>query len=127
MLHIPAGNPGLRVPAVVVFKSPVPHGGVGKAPAFQFFHGIKVPAPLLGGLPFLTGSSLAVALCRVAVAPKDSSLIWRKIGFFRLAALAAVQQTVLAGVVLRLRGGSRHILQNSVDFVLHKLSPSLHE
>ena len=91
MLHIPAGNPGLRVPAVVVLKSPVPHGGVGKAPAFQFLHGVKVPAPLLGGLPFLAGGSLAVALCRVAVAAKDSGLIRRKIGFFRLAALAAVQ------------------------------------
>ena len=91
MLHIPAGKPGLRVPAVVVLESPVPHGGVGKAPAFQFFHGVKVPAPLFGGLPFLAGGSLAVALCRVAVAAKDSGLIRRKIGFFRLAALAAVQ------------------------------------
>ena len=35
MLHIPAGNPGLRVPAVSFSKVPVPHGGVGKAPAFQ--------------------------------------------------------------------------------------------
>ena len=91
VFHIPAGNPGLRVPAVVVLKSPVPHGGVGKAPAFQFFHGVKVSAPLFGGFPFLAGGSLAVALCRVAVAPEDSGLIRRKIGFFRLAALAAVQ------------------------------------
>ena len=91
MLHIPAGNPGLRVPAVVVLKSPVPHGGVGKAPAFQFLHGVKVPAPLLGGLPFLAGGSLAVALCRVTVTAKDSGFIRRKIGFFRLTALAAVQ------------------------------------
>ena len=91
VFHIPAGNPCLRVPAVVVLKSPVPHGGVGKAPAFQFLYGVKVPAPLLGGLPFLAGGSLAVALCRVAVAPKDSGLVRRKIGFFRLAALAAVE------------------------------------
>ena len=91
MLHIPAGKPGLRVPAVVVLESPVPHGGVGKAPAFQFFHGVKVSAPLFGGFPFLAGGSLAVALCRVAVAPEDSGLIRRKIGFFRLAALASVQ------------------------------------
>ena len=48
-------------------------------------------AVFLGGLPLLTGGSLAVALCRVAVAPEDSGLIRRKIGFFRLAALAAVQ------------------------------------
>ena len=39
---------------------------VGKAPAFQFFHGVKVSAPLFGGFPFLAGGSLAVALCRVA-------------------------------------------------------------
>ena len=91
VFHIPAGKFGLWVPAVVVFKNPVPHGGVGKAPAFQFLHGVKVPAPLLGGLQFLTGGSLAVALCRVAVTAKNSGLIRRKIGFFRLAALAAVQ------------------------------------
>ena len=48
-------------------------------------------AVFLGGLPLLTGGSLAVALCRVAVTAKDSGLIRRKIGFFRLAALAAVQ------------------------------------
>ena len=59
--------------------------------SFLFLHGVKVPAPLLGGLPFLAGGSLAVALCRVAVTAKDSGLIRRKIGFFRLAALAAVQ------------------------------------
>ena len=29
--------------------------------------------------------------------------------------------------LLRLRDGGRHILQNRVDFILHKLSPSLHE
>ena len=74
MLHIPAGKFGLRVPAVVVFKSPVPHGGVGKAPVFQFLHGVKVPAPLLGGFPFLAGGSLAVALCRVAVTAKIAAL-----------------------------------------------------
>ena len=27
--------------------------GVGKAPAFQFFHGVKVSAPLFGGFPFV--------------------------------------------------------------------------
>src|SRR5699024_12683723 len=93
MLRIPPGNPGLRVPAVVVLKSPVPHGGVGKAPALQFFHGIKVPAPLLSGLPILARGSLALALCRAAVAPEDSRRIRRKMGFLRLAALAPAPQT----------------------------------
>ena len=36
MLRIEPGNAGLGVPAVVVFKSPVPRGGIGKSPAFQF-------------------------------------------------------------------------------------------
>ena len=90
MLHIPAGNPGLRVPAVVVLKSPVPHGGVGKAPAFQFLHGVKVSALLLGGFTLNPLCPLAVTLCRVAVKPKQR-LALREVGFFGLAALAAVQ------------------------------------
>src|SRR5699024_9792598 len=127
MLHIPAGKPGLRVPAVVVLESPVPHGGVGKAPASQFFHGVKVSAPLFSGFPFLAADSLAVALWRVAVWTEYSGLIRRKIGCFRLSALAEVQYTVLAGVALRLRDGGCYILKNRVDFILHNLSPALHE
>ena len=89
-LKIYDGDDG-KGPRVMYPSTKGTHGGVGKAPAFQFFHGVKVSAPLFGGFPFLAGGSLAVALCRVAVAPEDSGLIRRKIGFFRLAALAAVQ------------------------------------
>src|SRR5699024_9938361 len=97
-LHIAAGGGGLRVLAVVVLKCPAPYGLVGKAPAFQFLYGVKVAAAFLGGLPFLPDFPLAVALCRVAVTP-EQRLSLREIGFFGLAAFAAVQQTVLAGVV----------------------------
>src|SRR5699024_4246021 len=61
MLRIETGSASLWVLPVVILKSPFPHGGVDKAPAFQFFHGVKVPAAFLGGLPFLTCNSLAVA------------------------------------------------------------------
>ena len=90
VFHIPAGQFGLRVSAVIVLKSPVPHGGVGKAPSFQFLHGVKVSALMLGGLTLNPLCPLAVTLCRVAVKPKQC-LALREVGFFGLMALAAVQ------------------------------------
>lgn len=81
-------------------------------------------AVFLGGLPLLTGGSLAVALCRVAVTAKQL-LTLREVGFFRRMALSAVKQSVLADIVLHLRGGGCHVLQNIFDFTCHKLSPSI--
>ena len=92
--------------------------------------GFSVQEPLsgravfLGGLPLLTGGSLAVALCRVAVTAKQL-LTLREVGFFRRMALSAVKQSVLADIVLHLRGGGCHVLQNIFDFTCHKLSPSI--
>ena len=54
-------------------------------------------AVFLGGLPLLTGGSLAVALCRVAVTAKQL-LTLREVGFFRRMALSAVKQSVLADI-----------------------------
>ena len=82
--------PGLLVFPVVVLKRPAPHGLVGKAPAFQVLHRVKVAAAFLGGFPFLALCPLAVALCRVSVASEDNRPVRRKIGFFRLVALAAI-------------------------------------
>ena len=47
-------------------------------------------AVFLGGLPLLTGGSLAVALCRVAVTAKQL-LTLREVGFFRRMAISAVK------------------------------------
>ena len=122
MLRIEPGNGGLGVPAVVVFKSPVPHGGIGKSPAFQVLYGVKVSALLFGGFTLNPLRPLAVALCRVAVKPEKRLALW-EIGFFGLAAFSAVQQTVLACVVAAVRLGIRQQI-DILDFV-HKLSPSL--
>lgn len=46
-------------------------------------------------------------------------------GVFRRMALSAVKQSVLADIVLHLRGGGCHVLQNIFDFTCHKLSPSI--
>ena len=46
-------------------------------------------AVFLGGLPLLTGGSLAVALCRVAVTAKQL-LTLREVGFFGLAAAPTI-------------------------------------
>src|SRR5699024_12747691 len=81
-------------------------------------------AVFLGGLPLLTGGSLAVALCRVAVTAKQL-LTLREVGFFRRMALSAVKQSVLADIVLHLRGGGCHVLQNIFDFTCHKLFHSI--
>ena len=54
---------------VVMLKCPVPHSGVGKAPAFQVLHCFKVLLSAFGGLLLFTGCPLAVALCRVSVMP----------------------------------------------------------
>ena len=124
MLRIEPGNGGLRISAVVVFKSPVPHGGIGKSPALQVLYGVKVSALLFGGFTLDPLRSLAVALCRVAVKP-EKRLALREVGFFGLAAFPAVQQTVLACVVAAVRLGIRQQI-DSLDFA-HKLSPSLHE
>ena len=78
------------------------------------------------GKSYLAGCSLAVALCRVAVKPKQC-LALREVGFFGLVTLAAVQQAVFAGVVLRLRRSGRYGVNRCFQLVLHKLSPSLHE
>ena len=48
-----------------------------------------------------------------------------KEAYFRRAALAAVKQTVLARVVLRLCGSSHHIQNGIAKKFSHKLSPSL--
>ena len=66
MLRIEPGNSCLGVPAVVVFKSPVTHGGIEKSPAFQVLYGVKVSALLFGSFTLNPLRLLAVALCRVA-------------------------------------------------------------
>ena len=59
---------------------------------------------LLGGVTLHALRPLAVTFSRMSVTPKQGSLISREIGFFRCPALAAVEQTVLTCVVLRLGG-----------------------
>ena len=90
MLHIEVCNLHLRAFPVVIGKSPFLHGGIGKSPAFQVLHGIKVFSALLGGFTFQTQGFLAVTFCRVAVTPKQGGLLFREVGFFRCVALAAV-------------------------------------
>ena len=104
MFHIEMGGFHLRVSAVVIGKSPFPHSRVGKAPAFQFFHLVPVLSLLFGGFTLHALRPLAVTFSRMSVTPKQGSLISREIGFFRCPALAAVEQTVLTCVVLRLGG-----------------------
>ena len=113
MLHIEVCNLHLRAFPVVIGKSPFLHGGIGKSPAFQVLHGIKVFSALLGGFTFQTLGFLAVTFCRVAVTPKQGGLLFREVGFFRCVALAAVKQPVLARVVLRLRGISSQLPTSS--------------
>ena len=72
-----------------------------------------------------TASPLAVTFCRVLVMPQPCGGFFGKVGFFRRAALAAVKQTVLARVVLRLCGSSHHIQNGIGKKFSHKLSPSL--
>ena len=115
----------LQAFAVVMCKSPFLHGEVGKAPAFQFHNGVKVSSAFLGGFTFQTLLPLAVTFCRVLVMPQPCGGFFGKVGFFRRAALAAVKQTVLARVVLRLCGSSHHIQNGIGKKFSHKLSPSL--
>ena len=60
---------------------------------------------LFGGFTLHAMRPLAVTFCRVSVTPKQGDFVSREISFFRCPALAAVEQTVLARVVLRLCGG----------------------
>ena len=80
---------------------------------------------LLGGFTLQTLRPLAVALRRALVMPGQCPRFLRVVGFLRGTALAAVQQPVLSGVVLRFRRDRRQFRKNSFQFVLHKLSPSL--
>ena len=125
MLHIEVCNLHLRAFPVVIGESPFLHGGIGKSLAFQVLHGIKVLSALFGGFTLQTLGFLAVTFCRVAVTPKRGGLLFREVGFFRGAALAAVKQPVLACVVLRLCGSSHHIQNGIGKKFSHKLSPSL--
>ena len=125
MLHIEVCNLHLRAFPVVVGESPFLHGRIGKSPAFQVLHGVKVLSALFGGFTLQTLGFLAVTFCRVAVTPKQGGLLFREVGFFRSVTLAAVKQSVLAHVVLRLWGNSRHIQNSFCKQITHKLSPSL--
>ena len=89
---------------VELLKSERFNSRVGKAPAFQFFHLVPVLSLLFGGFTLHALRPLAVTFSRMSVTPKQGSLISREIGFFRCPALAAVEQTVLTCVVLRLGG-----------------------
>lgn len=93
--------------------------------AFQVLHGVKVLSALFGGFTLQTLGFLAVTFCRVPVTPKQGGLLFREVGFFRSVTLAAVKQSVLARVVLRLWGNSRHIQNSFCKQITHKLSPSL--
>ena len=67
MLHIEVCNLHLRAFPVVVGESPFLHGRIGKSPAFQVLHGVKVLSALFGGFTLQTLGFLAVTFCRVAV------------------------------------------------------------
>jgi hypothetical protein len=75
--------------AVVIFKSPLAHGGVGKSPAFQFFHGVAVLALPVGGFLLFPAFALAVTFFRVSVT-SEKPLSLGEIGFFGLAAAPAI-------------------------------------
>ena len=124
--HIGTGSLHLGAFPVVLFKIPVPHGGVGKTPAFQVLNNVKVLSLLLGGFPFLPDFPLAVALCRVAVTP-EQVLALREVGFFGLAAAPAVQKPVCPCVVRLFQGSCSHFINHGFKIVTHKLSPSLYE
>ena len=75
--------------AVVIFKSPLAHGSVGKSPAFQVLHGVTVFAFPVGGFLLLPPLALAVTFFRVAVTP-EKALALGEVCFFGLAAAPAV-------------------------------------
>ena len=75
--------------AVVIFKSPLAHGGVGKSPAFQVLHGVMVLAFPVCGFLLFPPFALAVTFFRVAVTP-EKALALCEVGFFGLAAAPAV-------------------------------------
>ena len=123
ILDIEPGVFHLRTFPVVVGKYPIFHGGVSKAPALQFGHGLTVTAGLL--LRCLPVDALLLTAAGVG---EQAALQRRGLHakLFRGAALAAVQKTVLAGVVSRFQPGHGDALDDAVK-IIHRLSPSLHE
>ena len=87
--------------AVVIFKSPLAHGGVGKSPAFQVLYGVTVFSLLVGGFLRFPAFVLAVTFFGVAVTSEKVSPLG-EVGFFGLAAAPAVQKPGHARVALRL-------------------------